>query len=235
VIVCAAVCPSPPLLTRELTGQAEVLPEMREACARVVRRLLSAEPDVAVVVGAGPVTAAWDPDDRLDLSGYAPALGTRGKPGLPLGLGLGAMLLDAAGYAGPRVLQAVGAMASAPECLRLGASLAGLAPRVALLAVGDGSARRSAAAPGHFDPRSAAFDAFVAEALRDGDMKSVASLDPDLARDLLVTGRPAWQALAGAVTSGDAAESGVAGEVLYADAPLGVGYFVAVLQPRDIC
>ena len=226
MIVRAAVCPSPPLLARQLTGQADVFPELRAACAAAVSALLAAAPDVLVVVGAGAATATWDPDDRLDPSAYAPALGTAGKPGLPLALGLGAMLLDAAGHAGPRVLQAVGEQAPAAECLRLGASLPDLAPRVGLLAMGDGSARRSTAAPGHLDPRAGPFDASVERALRDGDLAALGSLEPGLARDLLATGRAAWQVLAGAMS----APRAPAGRVLYADAPLGVGYLVAVLR-----
>ncbi|MFZ0079910.1 MAG: hypothetical protein WAL13_12435, partial [Trebonia sp.] len=72
MIVTAAICPSPPLLARELTGRAEVLPELRDACAAAVRHLLAAAPDVVAVVGAGQETATWNPDDRLDLSAYAP-------------------------------------------------------------------------------------------------------------------------------------------------------------------
>jgi hypothetical protein len=60
-------------------------------------------------------------------------------------------------------------------------------------------------------------------------MAALASLDPDLARDLLATGRAAWQVLAGAVSAGGRA----AGQVLYADAPFGVGYFVTVLEPES--
>jgi hypothetical protein len=59
-------------------------------------------------------------------------------------------------------------------------------------------------------------------------MAALAALAPDLARDLLATGRAAWQVLAGALSaprSGD----GLDRQVLYADAPLGVGYLVAVL------
>jgi len=231
-VVCAAVCPSPPLLAPELTGHGDVLPGLRAACAAAVARLLAADPDVVVVAGAGSATATWDPDDRLDLSAYAPALSAGGKPGLPLALGLGVMLLDAAGYAGPRVLQAVGEQAPAAECLGLGASLRGLAPRVGLLAMGDGSARRGVAAPGHLDVRAAPFDASVECALRDGDMAALAALDPDLARDLLATGRAVWQMLAGAM-SAQGTVGVPAGQVLYADAPLGVGYFVAVLDSPD--
>jgi len=233
VIARAAVCPSPPLLARELTGRALVLPELREACATAVARLVEPAPDVVVVVGGGAATASWDPGDRLDLAAWAPALaraGGRGTPGLPLALGLGAMLLDAAGYAGPRVMQAVGEAAQPEKCLRLGAGLAAADPaaRTAVLAVGDGSARRSPAAPGHFDERAGPFDLAVEQALRDGDMAAIAKIDPALAADLMATGRAAWQVLAGALDGGPAP----VGEVLYADAPLGVGYFVAVLDHR---
>ena len=65
--------------------------------------------------------------------------------------------------------------------------------------MGDGSARRSASAPGYLDERAAPFDAAVEQAVRDGDLPALAALDPDLARDLLAAGRPAWQVLAGAL------------------------------------
>jgi hypothetical protein len=158
-------------------------------------------------------------------------LGTDGKSGLPLALGLGAMLLDAAGYVGPRLLQAVGETEAPAECLRLGALLPHLAPRVALLVMGDGSARRGVAAPGHLDRRAAPFDTSVERALRDNDMAVLASLDPGLASDLLASGRTAWQVLAGALSAPGAADA-LAGQILYAAAPLGVCYLVAVLGPR---
>lgn len=238
MIVRAALCPSPPLLARELTGRAEVLPELRAACAAAVGHLLGAAPDVIAVVGAGPDTATWDPDDRLDLSAYAPAMpsgatpgppagpatGLRGKPGLPLAVGIGALLLDEAGYAGPRVLQAIDEAAPVADCLRLGQWLAGAAPRVALLAVGDGSTRRGPAAPGYLDERAVPFDDAVLRALRCGDMAALAELDPDLARDLVATGRAAWQVLAGAFAGARPAT-----EIGYAADPFGVAYVVATL------
>ena len=240
MIVRAAVCASPPLLAPELTGRDTPLPELRDACAAAVARLLEAAPDVVTVVGGGAATAAWDPRDRLDLSAYAPAV--RGgvpqgqfrppaqtRAGLPLAVGLGAMLLDAAGYDGPRVLQAVSESAPPDDCARLGAALADGGARVGLLVAGDGSARRTPKAPGHFDERAAPFDASVEKALRSGDMAALAALDPGLARDLMATGRAAWQVLAGALGISAPGGSGP-GEILYADAPLGVGYLVAVLD-----
>jgi hypothetical protein len=226
VIAAAAVCPAPPLLARELTGRAVVLPELREACAAAVARLLASEPAAVLVVGAGTATATWDADDRLDLSAWAPGLRARGNPRLPLALGLGAMLLDEAGFTGRRILQAVGEAETAAACLRLGATATAAQPdATAILVMGDGSARRSPAAPGHFDERAAPFDLAAEQALRDGDMAAVAAFDAALARDLMATGRAAWQVLAGAL-----GERRQAGEILYADAPLGVGYLVAVLD-----
>ena len=225
MIVRAAVCPSPPLLARELTGRAEVLPELRDACAAAAGHLLGAVPDLIAVVGAGRETATWNPDDRLDLSAYAAVAGGHGKPGLPLAVGIGALLLDQAGYAGPRLLQAVDEAAPAAACLRLGGDIAAAAARVALLAVGDGSTRRGPAAPGYLDERAIPFDEAVQRALREGDMAALAGLDPDLAHDLMATGRAAWQVLAGAF-------GGVrpATEIRYAADPFGVAYLVATLM-----
>jgi hypothetical protein len=225
VIISAAVCPSPPLLAGEFTGRAEVLPELRDACVTAVRHLLAAAPDVIAVVGAGSDTATWDPDDRLDLSAYAPPVsGAHGKPGLPLALGIGALLLDEAGYAGPRLMQAVDESAPTADCLRLGRDLAAAAARVALLAIGDGSSRRGPAAPGYLDERAVPFDDAVRRAVRDGDMAALAGLDPDLARDLMATGRAAWQVLAGAFAGARPAT-----EISYAADPFGVAYLVATL------
>lgn len=259
VIAAAAICPCPPLLVRELTGQAEVLPELRAACAAAVGFLCAAAPDVIVVAGPDEQTASWDPGDRLDLAAFAPgprgtALSPRGGSGgtmalplpLPLSLGIGARLLDEAGYPGPRALHGIAALAAPDDCLRLGRQVALSAPRVALLAMGDGSARRSVSAPGYLDERAAPFDAGVERAVRDADLAALAALDAGLAADLMAVGRPAWQVLAAALSAATLSAAGRDGpgaadglppgplrtEVLYSDAPFGVGYLVATLAPR---
>ena len=239
MITGVAIVPSPPLLARVLTGRSVVLPELREACSVAVGRLVATGADVVAVVGAGPQTAAWDPEGRLDVAAWGPLLaaGGRSKPGLPLALGIGAGLLDEAGYRGPRAAQAVDPGSSSADCVALGAWLAGIAPRVALLVVGDGSARCTPAAPGYFDERAEAFNASARASVRDGDMAALAALDAGLGAELMATGRAAWQVLAGAVLAGEtgfAGEGGLSrptpGDVLYADAPLGVFYLVAVLD-----
>jgi hypothetical protein len=246
VIVAAALCPSPPLLAAPLTGQADILPDLRAACAAAVARLLAAAPDVVAVAGPAPATGPWDPAGQLSLAAYAPALRAAGpapagnggqraaaRPALPLALGIGALLLDEARYQGPRALYGIAGDEPAAGCLALGGRIAASAPRVALLAVGDGTARRSQSAPGYLDERAAPFDAAVERAVGDGDLPALAALDPVLAADLLATGRPAWQALAGALPADgrSTAAGGLRSEVLYSAAPFGVAYLVATLIP----
>jgi hypothetical protein len=230
VIAAAALCPWPPLLVRELTGAGAVLPELRAACDAAATALLAAGPDLVTVVGPGPVTAACPADGRLDVAAFGGLPGTTrpgpGRPVLPPGPGLGAYLLDRAGYTGPRVIWSVGAAESPAACARLGRRLAAAPGRTALLVMGDGSARRSPRAPGYYDERAAPFDEAVEQAARAGDMGALLALDPGLARDLMATGRPAWQVLAGALTP-----TPVTVDVRYAGDPLGVKYLVASLVP----
>jgi hypothetical protein len=58
-------------------------------------------------------------------------------------------------------------------------------------------------------------------------MTALAGLDPRLARELMATGRAAWQVLAGVFGAPSA------GEILYSGAPFGVSYLVAVLDAAD--
>lgn len=227
MIASAAICPAAPLLARELTGLDPVVPELREACAAAMARVVRSRPEVIAVVGPGPHTAIWPADGALNPAGFAPALGSAGTPAgprMPFPLGLGARLLDEDGYQGPRVLQAVGINEQPGDCLRLGARVGRLANRVGLLVMADGSARRSLRAPGYLDPRAAAFDAAIEQAVRGGDLGPLRAVDAALARDVLAAGRPAWQVLAGALPG-----RAPAVEVLYADDPFGVFYLVAWL------
>ena len=249
MITAAALCPSPPLLARGVTGRDPVVPELRQACAEAVRRLVRCEPDVIAVVGPAPVTARWPAGRRLDLSAFAPQAasagmtgpaGAAGAPGasgppapdqprppgdhapLPLALGLGTRLLDQAGYAGSRALEAVGYDEPTAGCAAIGEQIAASGGRVGLLIMADGSARRGPRAPGYLDERAAAFDAAVENAVRNGDLDALLDIDPALARQLLAAGRPAWQVLAGAVHGQPSAA-----EILYSGDPFGVAYLVA--------
>jgi hypothetical protein len=227
VITGAALCPSPPLLCPQLTGRHAVLPELRAACAEAVGRLLRGDPEVIAVIGPAAATGGWEGTGRLNPAVFAPAITSTGRDSPPLALGLGAMLLDQAGYRGRRRLQAVGHDEPPSGCVRLGVELAEVGARLALLVMGDGSARRSLRAPGYLDSRAAAFDGEVERAVRAGELGALAGLDRTLAAELMATGRPAWQVLSGAMGS-----LAPAADVLYSGDPLGVAYLVAYLTPQ---
>jgi hypothetical protein len=225
VITSAVLCPAPPLLARELTGSADVVPELRQACRDGAAELVRLCPDLVIVVGAGEQTRTWDDNLRLNLASYAPALGPAAgptSPDLPLPLGLGARLLDEAGYTGPRAAWSVGGDEPPGRCADLGARIASAAGNVALLVMADGSARRSTKAPGYFDERSIPFDAEFVRAVRDADLDALLAVDPGLARELMATGRPCWQVLAGALRGTEPAA-----DIRYSDDPFGVAYLVA--------
>jgi hypothetical protein len=146
---------------------------------------------------------------------------------VPASVGLGAYLLDQAGYGGPRRLHSVSQDDPPADCLRLGKEIGGTATRAGLLVMADGSARRGRRAPGHLDERAAPFDAAIERAMRAGDLPALGAVDPGLARELMATGRPAWQVLAGA-TDGAALRA----DVMYAGDPFGVMYLVAFFRPE---
>ena len=229
MIVAAALCPAPPLLVRELTGADLVAADLRAACLEAVAELIVAGPEVIAVVGPAEQTRTWDGASSLDLARFAPGAGTRSRqdrsPGLPPALGVGAWLLGQAGYTGERLLQSVAADEPSGRCSGLGTSLARSRAQVSLLVMADGSARRGLKAPGYLDERSAGFDADVEQAVRTGRLDALLSIDQDLALDLMATGRPAWQVLAGAM-----AGRKVTSEIRYVGDPFGVAYLVASLR-----
>ncbi|MFC3995451.1 hypothetical protein ACFOVU_05975 [Nocardiopsis sediminis] len=224
MLIAAAVCPHPPLLVPEVArGAAGDLDGLRAACDRAVAGLAEAGPDVLVVVGGGAADHTHGPGAGGDLRPYGVPLPVGPPPAvLPLSLTIGRWLAERGGLAPARLVE-VAADARPETCLVRGAGLAALAPRVALLAMGDGSARRTTASPGRFDARAVAFDSSVAAALADADTAALAALDPRLAGDLMAGGRAAWQTLAGAADG-----AGFTGELLAHEAPYGVGYFAAL-------
>ena len=150
----------------------------------------------------------------------SPATGTAADPAA--GTAHGAS--DGPGGAVPcrRQFRAVASGLPPADCLRLGTELAGLAPRVALLAMGDASARKAAGVHGVADPAAERYDAEVAAALAAADPGRLAALDPALDDELMIAGRAAWQVLAGA-----AAGASLRGRLRCALAPYDVSYLVA--------
>ncbi|GAA3124261.1 hypothetical protein [Streptosporangium carneum] len=245
MLVAAAVCPHPPLLVPELAGAAAPeLDALRTACAAALDALRDAAPDVIVAVGgadragvygagAAGSLAAWGADVRVGA----------GEPVLPLSLTIGRWLLEAAGLDAAE-FHAVPFDASQETCAALGARLAEGHGRVAMLVTADGSACLTEKSPGYLDPRAMAYNTAIVEALSRAEAPS---LDPGEAAELWVAGRAALQVLAGAgagagagVSAGAGSGAGAGskagagagvlrGEILYDDAPYGVGYFVATL------
>jgi hypothetical protein len=237
MLTAAAVCPHPPLLIPAAIGAAASDPPpalcaVRDACDAATHALAAAEPDLIAVVGGGAGDREYDAAAAGSLSEFGvPVTVGEGEPVLPLSLTVGRWLLGRAGIGaggqspghGPQVLlQAVDQRASADDCLKLGAAIAERAPRVAVLAMGDASARRARDAVGAPDPLAQDYDDEVAEALAAADARWLARLDPALDGELMVAGRAAWQVLAGA-----AAGTRMCGRLRCMASPYGVTYLVA--------
>ncbi|GAA3531011.1 hypothetical protein GCM10022263_19510 [Nocardioides daeguensis] len=125
--------------------------------------------------------------------------------------GLRAACLAAVAALGPRVR----VLASGPSGVRVAEALVSAAggcvvdeDETGVLVVGNGSAKRTEKAPGHFDARAEAFDAALRE--------SFAGIDAALAAEL-------WADTACLGALPPLAEA----EVTYDDAPFGVQYWVA--------
>ena len=230
MLVSAVVCPHPPALVPQVSqGGASRLDYLRRKAVEAVAALIASEHDLLVCVGSGPVTRSWGAAAGGDLRPYGVDESFGGSErGLPLSLTIAAYLLGEAAGASADVFQSVAAGATPQISGEIGSSLASTADRVAMLVMGDGSAKRSPAAPGYLDPRAEPFDASVVSALAGANADALLALQPTLAEDLWVAGRPAWQVLAGAIR----ASGPMTGRVLYDGAPLGVGYFVVQLRPR---
>ncbi|MCX4789849.1 class III extradiol dioxygenase subunit B-like domain-containing protein [Streptomyces sp. NBC_01221] len=234
MLVAAAVCPCPPLLVPDVAaGAAPELDALRDACADALGVLAAARPDLLLVIG--PADLAGRGPHREGATGSFKGFGVdldvrlgrdRGtvsdRP-LPPSLAVGAWLLARARWAeAPVEGLGVGEPLETDRCTSTGQDLAARAERVALLVMGDGSACRTVKAPGYLDDRAEAFDAAAAHALGTADPGALIALDALLAYELKAAGRAPWQVLAGA---GEGA--GLRGQLLYEDAPYGVGYLVA--------
>jgi hypothetical protein len=221
-VVSVAFCPAPPLLLPEVEGRASAeTTELRAACARAVAALVGAGPAAVVVVGDGGAPgdrfAAGDVADLAEW-GVPVVVPFDGPPRpdgrrLPLAHALGARLLDGAGYRGTRVGVGPGDLAAVLDEV--------LGP-VAVLAMGDGSARRALQAPDVPDESAASFDAEVLAALRSGRSAGLAALDQEEGERLVAAGTATWRAVGTALLGAQAVAT-----LHYDGAPLGVGYLVA--------
>ncbi|GGS16799.1 hypothetical protein GCM10010252_65210 [Streptomyces aureoverticillatus] len=238
MLVAAAVCPCPPLLVPEVAaGAAPEMDAARAACADAIGVLAASRPDRLVVVGPaersgrGPHPQGARGSFRgfgVDLDvhlGAAPAEvpARTSERELPVSLAVAGWLLGRTEWsAAPVEGLGVGEPLEAERCVQAGGEIAARADRVALLVMGDASACRTLKAPGYLDERAAGFDADVARALAAADVAALKALDVELAQELKAAGRAPWQVLAGAADGAD-----LSGELLFDEAPYGVGYLVA--------
>ena len=227
MLIAAAVCPHPPLLVPEVTGTADPgdreLRRLRAACREAVAVLVGEAPDLLVVVGGAGQTAEYPPGPGGSLRDFGVPFTLGADPVLPLSLTIGKWLLTGAAPGGPPVAWwGIASGAVTADCLNLGEKLAALAPRVALLVMGDGPGRRARGVPGATDPGADRYDDQVSEALAAADPGALAALDARRDEELFVAGRAAWQVLAGAASPG-----AFTADLRYAAAPFEVSYYVA--------
>jgi len=237
VIRSIATVPQPPLLVPELVGTAVAeVDDLRAACQQAVRRLGAGSWHAIGVDGSGPTVLPSGA--RGSFRGYGvdvpvslgASLDGGGTGELPLPLLVAGWLRGQAG-ADAVVGELIHPSTSPEDGFARGRALAReLCDRDwALLVLADGARTHPAPGAGRVDERAAGFDAVVAAALAAADADALAGLDAELAADLGAHGRAAWQVLAGAATGSG---PGWRAELLYSAAPYGVGYHVALWEPR---
>jgi hypothetical protein len=205
-------------------GMAPELDPLRAACDTAIRRLAASGARSLVVLGGNSSTMDYSPPLRVSFSRW----GLPEPPGeplsLPLSLSVGAWLINRAFVPDPALtlrFATIAESATPAECAALAHRLGSEGPW-ALLAMGDGSARRGTSAPGYDDPRAVPYDESVERALATADLDALRGLDPVLSAELMVAGRAPWQVLAAAAAGGAWRAT-----MEYSDAPYGVAYFVA--------
>jgi aromatic ring-opening dioxygenase LigB subunit len=234
VIVGVAVVPHPPLLVPELVPGAVAETEaVRRACVAAGKRLAALSRDWLAIAGDTHFWGLTSADAVGSFRGYGVdkivslaegCVADGGDPGLPLPVLVAGWLREQAG-AGRVVVETIDPVGSVDDSRRVGERLARQDRPVGLLVLGDGSSRHPGPA-GHPDERAVGYDASVRDALAAADVDALLGLDTELAAELHVSGRAAWQALAGA-----AAGRSWRAELLYSEAPFGVGYHVACWEP----
>lgn len=231
MLVAAAVLPHPPLLVPAVAaGAAGELDGLRAACTKAVDAVLEASPSHLVLVASGTGRATFGPGSRGSLAGFGvsvdtavPGAAAANEPVLPLAATVGCWLLNERPVSCPVTVEVVPEHLAPHDATTLGAELAASHERVAILAMGDGSAALTAKAPGYLVPGAADWQADVERLLGGADLAGIRELTVEDAERYRAAGRPAWQVLAGAAAGGD-----WHGVLLAAEAPYGVGYLVAV-------
>ncbi|HVQ87427.1 MAG TPA: hypothetical protein VMT88_04510 [Actinomycetes bacterium] len=240
MLVAAAVVPSAPLLIPSVAaGAAHELDELRAHCWEAIDVLQQSEPDVLVVVGGGDTAAVAYPGAKGTMRGYGdptdvalpgqrhsalPELLGRlpAQTNLPLSLTIAAWLLQEAEVQLPLVGLIQPFSITCREAEEYGQTLSTVAPRVAVLAVGDGSAALSRRSPMYIVSGAEQWQGSVTAAFASGDRQALLALRELDGEQYGASGRGVWQTMVGGFT-----EHSVKASVRADLAPYGVAYLVA--------
>jgi hypothetical protein len=209
--------PGTPLLVPEIAaGSIAGTAALRQAALDAAITVVRSAPDAVLVVAPTDTDVVIADRGEAVWSWHGFGVGTRpAVEWLPWPLGLGAWLLDQAGWRGPTRLMGIG-----PDEAPRRHEGAG---RWGMLVLGDGSAKRTERAPGHLDERAQAWDLELQRLVVAADLVAMRRLDRQLGHELMSTAATTWPVAATFVT--DAARMKT--DVLFAAAPFGVGYIVA--------
>ena len=230
VLTTVVFVPTPPLLVPELAGAAAAATQqLRDACLQAVR-VLAEQPCSWTAIAAnaadmhlGPDTVgSWRSFGAHVPVAFSPEGLDRTGTELPLPALIAAWLRGRAARDATIQMHLYADGTSPARCRELGRELPD-GPCAGLLVLGDGCTTLSEKAPGAFDVRAAGLQNRIDQALATADTRTLSRLDPQRCADLGVSGRVPWQ-IAAAV-GGD-----WQGHSMYAGAPYGVGYQVAVWQ-----
>ncbi|WP_327150513.1 hypothetical protein [Nocardia sp. NBC_01329] len=219
--------------------------ELRGAVLAVGAALAEATPHWTVL-GVGSSERTYDADTagtfrgfgvdvRVNLGGPGVGPATDPDPDLPLAVLVAGWLRAAVAPHVSARARVLAADTSGRKCAEVGAKLraeldAEHEPQ-GVLVVADGAATLSTAAPGYFDERSARVQAALDRAIATGDTQALLALDPALCAELMVSGRAAYQTLAGLFAADSAPP--VATE-RYRGAPFGVAWFTGLWRPAAV-
>jgi hypothetical protein len=227
VLSAIAIVPSAPLLVPQLVGAAAAeLTDLR----RAVFAAAGALPAQWVAIGVGQADEFVGPESAGTFAGYgvdvrvglSPDANAFGE--LPLCALITAWVRSEARPEARAETRVFARGVDGDDALQRGRDLRSTIDAadhpVGVLVVADGANTLTARAPGGHDPSSVAIQADLDDALASGDVAALSEM-PDS-----ITGRAAWQVLAGMVGSGPRSA-----KELYRGAPFGVGYFVGVWLP----
>lgn len=234
-VSAVAWVPLAPLVVPEIGGPdaGDVdLARLRTAIAAAVAAVVTSSAQEVIVLAPTDEPADERPPATWSWHGFgvgeAPAAPAAV---LPWPLGVGARLLDDAGWRGGRRYVGVtvgedplrgggrAPVASREDAPGQGAS--------GLVVLGDGSACRGENALGGDDPRAEGWDARLAGLLSGGDVSGLAALDRALGAELQSAAAVSFP-VAARLLEGAGMPAPSRAEVSYRDAPYGVGYLVAV-------